>query len=127
MRGGREEHRYAVPVSPDEPQTNQRAELKALDYAIRYLAKERKKGAIYTDSKYSIDCITKWASSWEKRGWKKAEGGPVLHLDIIKPLVGIYRELPGVTIHHVAAHTGKSDEHSLGNALVDQLARETVS
>jgi len=127
MRGGKEEHRYAVPVPSGEPQTNQRAELLALDYAIRYIASAPgRKGAVHTDSRYSIDCITKWASGWEKKGWKKADGGPVLHLDIIKPLVGLYRELPNVTIHHVAAHTGKSDEHSLGNALVDDLARSAA-
>ena len=127
IRGGKEEHRYVAPIPSGEAQTNQRAELRALDYAIRYIASTPgRRGVVHTDSRYSIDCITKWAAGWEKKGWKKADGGPVLHLDLIKPLVGLYRELPNVTIHHVAAHTGRSDEHSLGNALVDELARSAA-
>jgi len=127
MRGGVEEHRYVARIPDEEAQTNQRAELRALDYAVRYVLNHGRRGTIHTDSDYSIKCVTQWASSWEKKGWKKADGGPVLHLDIIRPLVSVYRELPNLTIRHVAAHTGRGDEHSLGNALVDELARESVS
>ena len=127
MRGGVEEHRFIARIPDMEAQTNQRAELRALDYAVRYVAEHGRRGTIHTDSDYSIKCVTQWASSWEKKGWKKADGGPVLHLDIIRPLVSVYRELPNLTIRHVAAHTGRQDEHSRGNALVDELARESVS
>jgi ribonuclease HI len=127
MRGGVEEHRFVARIPDEEAQTNQRAELRALDYAVRYVAGHGRRGTIHTDSDYSIKCVTQWASSWEKKGWKKADGGPVLHLDIIRPLVSVYRELPNLTIRHVAAHTGRQDEHSRGNALVDELARESVS
>ena len=127
MRGGVEEHRFVARIPDEEAQTNQRAELRALDYAVRYVADHGRRGTIHTDSDYSIKCVTQWASSWEKKGWKKADGGPVLHLDIIRPLVSVYRELPNLTIRHVAAHTGRQDEHSRGNALVDELARESVS
>ena len=127
MRGGVEEHRFVARIPDEEAQTNQRAELRALDYAVRYVADHGRRGTIHTDSDYSIKCVTQWASSWEKKGWKKADGGPVLHLDLIRPLVSVYRELPNLTIRHVAAHTGRQDEHSRGNALVDELARESVS
>lgn len=40
---------------------------------------------ITSDSKYSIECITTWAINWEKNGWRKAGGGDVLNVDIIKP------------------------------------------
>ena len=54
-------HQYAAAIPGSEPQTNQRAELKALEYVIKYIADGRISGAtIYTDSKYGIDIVTKW-------------------------------------------------------------------
>jgi len=126
MRGGSVIHQFSEKVPTTDPQTNQRAELLALRYAIQYLAESGSSGDIHTDSRYSIDCITKWAAGWKKAGWKKADKQPVLHLDIIQPLYELWSRLPSqspIRIHHVAAHTGRSDAHSVGNALVDELAR----
>lgn len=138
MRGGAVIHRFSEKVPATDPQTNQRAELLALRYAIHYLAESGSSGDIHTDSRYSIDCITKWATGWKKAGWKKADKQPVLHLDIIRPLYELWTGLSllpllpsqsglspqhSIRIHHVAAHTGRSDAHSVGNALVDEMAR----
>lgn len=50
--------------------TNNTAELQGLKQAF-IIAKEKLQAglsvAIYSDSKYSIDCITKWATGWEKK------------------------------------------------------------
>lgn len=133
MRGGAVIHRFSEKVPAGDPQTNQRAELLALRYAIHYLADSGASGDIHTDSRYSIDCITKWAAGWKKAGWKKADKQPVLHLDIIQPLYDLWKELPSlhsqhsIRIHHVAAHTGRSDAHSVGNALVDEMARAAAT
>ena len=120
-------HRFSERVPAQDPQTNQRAELLALRYAIQYLVESGSPGDIHTDSRYSIDCITKWAAGWSKAGWKKADKNPVLHVDIIRPLYELWKGVSGIRIHHVAAHTGGSDEHSVGNALVDEMARVAAS
>jgi ribonuclease HI len=73
---------------PDgQSQTNQRAELSAIQRAVEILDTQGycdQDLEIYTDSKYSIDCLTNWLTGWIARGWKTAEGKDVLHQDLIK-------------------------------------------
>ncbi|MFS1502972.1 ribonuclease HI [Vibrio lentus] len=100
--------------------TNNTAELHGLKQAF-ILAKEKLKAglsvAIYCDSKYSIDCITKWATGWEKKGWTKS-GGEIKNLDIIKPAYALYQELASrITIYHVNGHVGIE-----GNELADRMS-----
>ena len=117
-------HQYAALIPGHEIQTNQRAELRALDYSIKYIADGRHAGAtIYTDSKYSIDVLLKWCEGWERKGWRKADGKPVLHQDIIQPMWVLWKSIRAVTsIVHVPAHTGAADFASRGNAEADRLA-----
>jgi ribonuclease HI len=119
-------HRAAKRIGMSEPQTNQRAELRALLYTLTYISdKDVESVDIYTDSRYGIDCLTKWYKGWESAGWRKSDGKPVLHVDIIRPCVEYLKAFgSAVRLHHVEAHTGRSDAHSLGNALADTLARE---
>lgn len=121
---GKEIHRHSAPLLPSEPQTNQRAELQALFYALRYIkGTGSTKTDLYTDSQYSIQCITTWCVGWRARGWLKADKKPVLHQDILKPMVDLWDSMKAtMTIHHVAAHTGRQDAISKGNAMADLLA-----
>lgn len=50
--------------------TNNIAELNALKKALE-IAKNYNEVTIYSDSMYAIDCITKWAYTWEKNNWVK--------------------------------------------------------
>ncbi|MDV5170036.1 ribonuclease H family protein [Photobacterium rosenbergii] len=100
--------------------TNNTAELNGLNQALLF-AKDKlatgKTVGIFCDSKYSIDCITKWASGWEKKGWTRP-GGEIKNLDIIKPAYSVYQELSSqVTIHHVNGHVGIE-----GNELADRMS-----
>jgi len=36
-------------------------------------------GTVTTDSQYLIKGVTEWLKGWKKRGWKKADGEPVLN------------------------------------------------
>lgn len=121
-------HQYSSALPGHEPQTNQRAELRALEYVIKYIADGRISGAtIYTDSKYGIDVLVKWCEGWEKRGWRKADGKPVLHQDIIQPMWLVWKSIQLVTsIVHVPSHTGAADFASRGNAEADRLATATT-
>jgi len=121
---GKEIHRHSAPLLKSEPQTNQRAELQALFYALRFIqATAAASATLYTDSQYSINCVTVWSTAWKAKGWLKADKKPVLHQDILKPMVELWETLKATTtLNHVAAHTGRGDPISRGNAVADQLA-----
>lgn len=72
---------------------------------------------ILCDSQYVINCITKWMPGWKRKGWRKADGKPVLNVDLLKD---IDRELVGrkYTFEWVRGHAG----HDLNEA-ADERAR----
>lgn len=39
---------------------------------------------IYTDSKYTINCVDKWHKTWEKNDWLTTSGEEVKNKDIIQ-------------------------------------------
>lgn len=108
------------------PSTNQRAELFAIYVAlilIKKLIKDFDKVIIYTDSEYSIKCLTVWITTWEKNSWKTASNKSVKNQDIIKPLHSILQKFKNkIEFIHVMSHTGKTDTKSLGNEMADKLA-----
>ncbi len=116
-------------IFPLENCTNQRTELYAILSALRYVKSHFKLSEynlhIKTDSEYSINCLTKWVSSWIKNGWIKQNGEPVLNKDLIET---IYKYIVKyhIALQHVPAHTGKKDPDSLGNYKADQLATKAT-
>lgn len=117
------ESRISKRVPAGQAQTNQRAELLALQHALSLAAESSVPTTIYSDSRYALDCVTKWAPSWLAHGWVKADKKPIMYLDIIQPMFELWSSLRGrVTLEHVAAHTGKTDAASRGNAIADELA-----
>lgn len=116
-------------LSPTEPQTNQRAELTAIARTAVILDE---KGfhdvdvVIYTDSEYSVNCLTKWITGWISRGWKTSAGGDVLHRDLIEETSKRLSKLKSHRFVHVRAHTGGTDDLSANNDVVDRMARGTI-
>ena len=99
--------------------TNNRMEMTA---AIRGLSAltEPCEVAVYTDSKYLIDGITKWVDGWKKRGWVNASKKPVRNADLwheLIELVGRHR----VEWNWVKGHSGHPE-----NERVDRLASEAA-
>ncbi|MGA8789428.1 MAG: ribonuclease HI family protein [Paenarthrobacter sp.] len=41
---------------------------------------------ILCDSQYVINCISKWMPGWKRKGWRKADGKPVLNVDLLKDI-----------------------------------------
>jgi ribonuclease HI len=83
--------------------------------AIRHAAGEP--CAIYTDSEFWINVLTKWAPGWAAKGWKKS-GGPIKNLDIVQELYPLYKASQA-KLTWVRGHVG--DE---GNELADHWANE---
>lgn len=100
--------------------TNNTAELNALYHALRMAEGEIHAGhtvEICSDSAYSINCIRTWAPSWEKKGWKRADG-EIKNLAIIQACYEIYQRIKKpLTLTHVSGHAGHE-----GNELADRMA-----
>ncbi len=77
---------------------------------------------LYTDSRYVCDAVRKgWVTSWQKRGWKKADGKPALNRDLWERLL-VQLERHRVNCHWVRGHAGHPE-----NEAVDALARESAA
>ena len=86
---------------------------------------------VYTDSEYSMKCITTWSKTWEKNGWINSKKQPVKHQDVIKPIIILYKELSkllkfNTSINHIRSHTGRVDSLSMGNSEADTLAGDAA-
>jgi len=66
--------------------TNNQGELQAVLELLRATAGTDESLLIMCDSKYVIDSITKWMPGWKRRGWRKADGAPVLNRDLMESL-----------------------------------------
>ena len=104
--------------------TNNTAELNALHHALLMAEKAIAAGEavqILCDSTYAINCISKWATGWEKKGWRKA-GGDIKNLDIIQAAYAVYTRIESeLQLAHVSAHVGTE-----GNELADRMAMFAV-
>lgn len=106
------------------PISNQRAELYAIYKAVKKFIHEIDKYheiTIYTDSQYSINCLTKWCNKWDKNGWKTLNK-PVKNQDIIRPIIRMIKPYSKIKFVHVGSHTNKKDYLSICNDVVDKLA-----
>lgn len=72
-------------------QTNQRAELTAILRALQIAPLDREVW-IYTDSSYSINCVTIWYKNWERRDWRTSQDKPVMNKDLIQDVLARIRE-----------------------------------
>jgi len=118
---------FATKMPESEMQTNQRAELKAIHDSVDIIFEKCGAPAetaiqIYTDSMYSKNCLTTWLPGWMKNKWRTAEGSDVKHRDLIEHLSLRLTKFKEYTITYVKAHTGKTDEISVGNDIVDKMA-----
>jgi ribonuclease HI len=99
--------------------TNNRMELTAAIRALEAL-KRPSAVALYTDSTYVRDGITKWLADWKRRGWRTADKKPVKNVDLwqrLEDALGAHR----VTWHWVRGHAGHH-----GNERADALARRAL-
>ena len=96
--------------------TNNQGELQAVLELLRATAGTDESLLILCDSKYVIDSITKWMPGWKRRGWRKADGAPVLNRDLMESLDEAMRGR-AVTFEWVKGHAG----HDLNEA-ADQRA-----
>lgn len=97
--------------------TNNMGELMAVLDLLRQSAGSPEPLHVLCDSQYVINSLTVWMPGWKRRGWKKADGKPVLNIDLLQQLDAA---LSGrrVSFEWVKGHSG----HRLNEA-ADSLAR----
>ena len=102
--------------------TNNQMELTAVTKALKRLRAVSGPLAVYTDSTYVIRGISQWIKGWRRRGWKTAEGTPVLnreYWEALSDLVTARGRAGHIAWHYVRGHTGVP-----GNERVDEIASE---
>ena len=97
--------------------TNNMGELMAVLDLLEATADTRDSLTILCDSQYVINALTKWLPGWKRKGWRKADGKPVLNVELLQSLD---RALHGrsVEFEWVKGHAG----HALNEA-ADARAR----
>jgi ribonuclease HI len=63
-------------------QTNQRAELTAIQRALEVVDPTADVN-IFSDSNYAIKCSTVWYVNWQRNNWTTAQREPVLNKDLV--------------------------------------------
>lgn len=66
--------------------TNNQAELTAVLQLFRATAHLSDDLLILCDSQYVINCVTKWMPGWKRKGWRKADGKPVLNVELLREI-----------------------------------------
>lgn len=66
--------------------TNNQGELQAVLELLRATAPTDEALEIACDSRYVIDSVTKWMPGWKRKGWRKADGKPVMNVDIMQAI-----------------------------------------
>lgn len=105
-----------------ESQTNNAAEVNALQYALAHVGWNGITALqVYTDSEYLRRGVQEWLSLWQRYDWKRRDGTPVPNREIWEAihqaLVTLRQQGIEFKIDWVRGHTG-----ILGNMLADKLA-----
>jgi len=100
--------------------TNNRMELTAAIEALNAL-KRPCTVALYTDSVYVRDGITKWIHGWRRNGWRTADKKPVKNAELWQALEQALKRHK-VDWHWVKGHAGHPE-----NERADELARDGLA
>jgi len=99
--------------------TNNKMELSGAIAALAAVADRPDLVAVYTDSTYLIQGITKWVWGWRRNGWRTAAGGEVLNRELWQRLFDLVGARPPKSLHWrwVRGHVGTP-----GNERADEIA-----
>jgi ribonuclease HI len=103
----------------ETPSTNNRMEMTAAIMALEAL-KRPSRVALYTDSTYLKDGITKWIAGWKRKGWKTADRKPVKNIDLWQRLEA------ALVPHEVEWHWVRGHNGHIENERADALARAAI-
>lgn len=113
---------YEVHSGSLENTTNGRMEVMAMLEAIRNVsAKGHQSVIIRADAQYVVNGCNTWRKGWRSKGWRKADGAQIEHMDLWKEIDQLLNECAelgqSVTIAWVKGH-----DKEPGNEVVDLFA-----
>ncbi|RKR06245.1 ribonuclease HI [Kushneria sinocarnis] len=116
-------------LSGHEPYTtNNRMELTAAIRALEALSRPCRV-ALWTDSEYLRNGITRWIHGWIRNGWKTAARKPVKNAELWQALLA-QTQRHSIEWHWVKGHSGHEGNEQadrLANEAMDTLAAESAS
>lgn len=114
---------HATLVSGSSPRhfSAQTAELVALTEACKLA--EGESDTIYTDSRYAFGVVHGFGALWRHRKFLKSDGKPNLNANQVAALLDAILLPARIAVLKCAAHTGKTDSVSRGNAATDAAAK----
>lgn len=99
-----------------QPSTNNYAELFSIYFSLQIVSLNKNlfenNIIIYSDSMYSIKCITLWSKNWLKNSFKTASGKDVLNKDLIISILDLLKNIGNITFKHVFSHQTEPDDKS---------------
>lgn len=101
-------------------QTNQRAELTAIDRALD-IAPRHRDVTIFSDSNYAIKCVTVWFMNWRRNNWMTSDKKPVENKDLVEPILAKIEERESLKVKTLFEWV-KGHSHNAGNVEADRLA-----
>ncbi len=122
---GKDDPRNVSERLPGDTQTNNRAELFAIQRALEITmlsCTEGEKYVVFSDSEYAVKAQTVWIINWRANGWRTTRGrGSVKNRDLIEGIDHLFytfaRKHVQVQLRWVRGHCGH-----VGNESADSLA-----
>jgi ribonuclease HI len=132
---------YAVWFGPNDPrnesglvtgkQSNNTGELTAFIRCVQIIQDSGVDAPlidIHCDSEYVMKCVTSYGSKLQAANWKTSKGEDPPNLELVQSAFALYQQNKDrLRLHYIRAHTGKTDEHSIGNAEVDKMANAAAA
>ena len=100
--------------------TNNQGELMAVIDLLHATSTSAEPLRVLCDSQYVINSVTQWMPGWKRRGWRKADGKPVLNRELLEMLDAALQGR-AVSFEWVKGHAG----HPLNEA-ADLRARSVA-
>lgn len=86
--------------------TNNRMEIMAVLVGLEAIREQQACVAVYSDSRYVVDAISKgWAKRWKKNSWRRHTGEPALNADLWERILQMTARY-GVTAKWIRGHDG---------------------
>jgi ribonuclease HI len=99
--------------------TSNRMEIQAVLEAFSALRRARARVLVLSDSKYVINCCSKWMPAWKRLGWQRKDG-PLKNVDLLQRLDESLAQ-HAIDWRWVPGHSGET-----GNERADQLVNEAM-
>jgi ribonuclease HI len=111
-------------VGRDRTTTNNKMEMTAAIKALEAVP-QGLPIVIHSDSQYVIKGATEWLSGWKAKGWRKADGKPVMNQDLWQRMdaVTVGRKITWKWVKGHAGHPENERVDALANGEAQQAAR----